>query len=312
MDSRGRGRELAALERQIASGAMPTGSEAHTLEIDEAWASMRLAGSPLSRNEVDALARQGVALGGHALDAYIPVADYLAAARYAREAPIPTRRRGFLTVEEIVALHAHATRRSDPRPGALRTSTIRAYPGGVVPPPPWMLPQALAALAEHFRRGPGSAASPMLWAADAVARLDRMQPFASANGRVARLCLNLLLRRAGYAPLVVRPRDARAYVAALRAASTRDPFPLALLIARSLARSHTAAQLANARELRPLSEFAAGNERASLYKAAQRGTLQAFRRSGRLYTSDTWIAEYRRTARRSFKRQTPTAIETSA
>jgi hypothetical protein len=108
------------------------------------------------------------------------------------------------------------------------------------------------------------------------------------------LLINLLLKRCGYLPFIVRARAGEAYLAALRAADSRDIWPLALVIGKSLARSYAflGAAVPDAGEARPLSEFASGARLAALYKAAQRGRLRAFRRDGRLLTTAAWIAAY--------------------
>ncbi len=265
------------------------------LEIDEAWSSLRLADSPLERADAEALLRRGVAVGGYKLEAYIALDDYAAAMRYVRAAPMPGGRQGFVSMQEIVALHRLVARRTSPRPGLLREVTLPAFPGGMVPAPAWLIPQSLTAFVERFRPGPPKDGSPIAWVADAHARYERIHPFDAGNGRVGRALANLLLKRCGLLPLVVRPGDAATYLAALRAADSRNPWPLASLIARSLVRSYALMEAHATRneDVRPLSEFATDRERASLYKAAQRGRLRAFRRDGRLWTSARWIAEYR-------------------
>lgn len=264
------------------------------LAIEEVWRSTRISGSPLGRAETEALVRRGIALGNHPLEAYVHVSDYARAARFVREAPSSSRRRGFLTVEEVVALHAHATRRTSERPGRLRESTLPQFPSGMIASPAWLIPQALAAFVERLHGGPPNDARAIDWIADAHARYERIAPFADANGRVGRLLVNLLLKRCGYVPFIYRSRDSSAYLGALRAADSRDAQALGALIANSLARSYAflAAALPEQGEARPLSDFATGTRRAALYKAAQRHRLRAFRRDGRLLTTAAWIRDY--------------------
>jgi hypothetical protein len=280
---------------RLAAGGVPPAAAAAELELDEVAGSLLLARSPLGRIEIEALAKRGVVLGGRPLEAYVMAADYIEAARYVRALPLAGRRRAYLTLEEIAAVHARVARRSSERAGEFRTRSLRAFRDGMVPPPAWLIPRAVAAYVERLQFGPPPGTSPIVWVADAHARFERIQPFDGANGRVGRCLINLLLRRLGHPPFVLRPHDAARYLEALRAADSRDPRPLALVLARSLLRSLTrlTAALPDAGELRPLSEFATGRERAALYKAAQRGRLRAFRRAGSLLTTAEWIAEYR-------------------
>ncbi|MBD5605887.1 MAG: Fic family protein, partial [Candidatus Eremiobacteraeota bacterium] len=142
--------------------------------------------------------------------------------------------------------------------------------------------------------GPAAGTHRIAWAADAHARFTRIHPFQTANGRAARLITNLLLRRAGLPSLVVRRADVARYGAALRDADSRDVWPLALFIGRSVLEG-TARLLAEREDdddLRAVSTFAEGARRAALYKAAQRGRLRTVRRAGQLLTRAAWIAEY--------------------
>jgi hypothetical protein len=71
---------------------------------------------------------------------------------------------------------------------------------------------------------------------------------------------------------------------------------LARLVARSLVRS-----LERLRDtldadavLAPLNTFARDARADGLYKAAQRGRLRVVRRKGRLFTTEGWVADYRK------------------
>jgi Fic family protein len=277
-------------------------AEASRLALEEIHASARFAGATLDVAEVAALVERDVATGGRKLDEYVVVADYAAAARYVAEAPMPGRRRVFLRLEEIVALHALAARREPAAlPGTWRRTTAAVYPSGVVPPPAWLVAREMAAFVERTASGPVAETHALAWVAGAHERFARIHPFEMANGRVGRLVTNLLLRRIGLPPFAVAGRAAERYRVALIQADSRDPWPLAAEMAsavlRSLRRLVTAAEPDG--ELRSLASFATGTRRGALYKAAQRGRLRSVRRGGTLYTSAAWIAEYEaRTASR--------------
>ena len=52
-----------------------------------------------------------------------------------------------------------------------------------------------------------------------IFRLTAIHPFADGNGRTARLLMNLLLIRGGYAPIAVRPEDRKQYLDTLERGS---------------------------------------------------------------------------------------------
>jgi Fic family protein len=57
---------------------------------------------------------------------------------------------------------------------------------------------------------------------DAHFRLTAIHLFTDGNGRTARLLMNLLLIRARYVPIAVRPGDRKAYLDALERGSLAD------------------------------------------------------------------------------------------
>jgi hypothetical protein len=293
----------AAVERDLArlGGRMPLAAADRDLFLEEIHRSTAVAGSRLGPDEVRALVERDVVAAGRSLAENELVADYGDAARLVRRAA-PSRRRAFVALDEVANLHATAVRRAaGGRPGRWRESTVQAFPSGMVPPPAWLVPREIAAFIERFGPGPPAGTPVLLWVAEAHARFLRIHPFDSANGRVARLLVNLLLRRSGLPPFVVRRRDEGRYLAALRRADSRDPWPLAQVVAASVLESFgtllAAPGLADGAAadgaLAPLATFASGAERAALYKAAQRGRLRVVSRGGALLTARAWIDAYR-------------------
>lgn len=281
----------------LRSGATSSRRAREDVRFAEIVGSVRLAGVEMNANEIATLLTSGLTPGGRPLAACNLVVDYAAAS--ARVAAIGRTRahRELLRVDEIVALHAIATRRSgDERPGEWRATTTPALRGGVVPPPAWLVPRDMAAFVERFASG-SPAERPLLpWLADYYGRFARIAPFASANGRVARLSLNLILARLQYPPLVVLRRDGPRFAAALDRAAAGELWPLAHFFGRGLLES--VRTLASARNqgdepLVALRSIATPSERAALYKAAQRGRLRTVRRGTAMFTNKTWIDEYR-------------------
>jgi len=274
--------------------------EAAELVFEEIRASCRLAGADLSPGHLRGLIERGIAGGEYPLRAYLVAKGYADAALSVAAAAPPRPGRPFLRVEEIGELHARATHlQPDAAPGTWRTTTFAPFRGGMVPPPFWLVPREVAALADRFAPGPPPGIPTVAWVAEAHERFERIHPFSTGNGRVGRLLANLLLRKCGLPPFLVRLRDAERYLAALRRADSRDPLPLATIIGRSMRAALARLIAAGSNEARDallqLTELAPRAEREALYKAAQRGRLQTVRRHGKLYATRAWLDEYRET-----------------
>ena len=68
----------------------------------------------------------------------------------------------------------------------------------------------------------GTARDSPATAFDAHRRLVAIHPFNDGNGRTARLLMNLVLIRAGYPPVAVRPEDRPTYIRALQQAQAGE------------------------------------------------------------------------------------------
>jgi len=261
------------------------------LRLDEVVGSARLAGAGLDTVEVRALLERGRALGGHRFDDYLLTRDYAAAAAWAVQR---AGRRASPALEDLRTLHRLAVSGLAEDGGAWRTENLPPLADGTVPPPYWMV----GFEAESFigRLALDERESAPLAVARAIARLARLRPFRSGNGRVARLLAGLLAYRRGLPPLVLDAHARRAYPAALHAALAGDVVPLARLAGTSLARGLE--RLRDAAEaptgLRPLASFAAPGGVDRLYKAAQRGRLRVVRKRGKILTTEAWVAAYGR------------------
>jgi len=268
--------------------------EAARLRRDELDGSLALASTTLDRDQVDALVDRGLATGNQRIEEYLAARDLAAAASWiAGQRPLlASDPRPLITVEDLRRLHALATAGQPAlAPGVWRLAVDP--PGtGIVSLPPWMIPKETAALIERYRRRPEPAALGA-WLAAFLGRFARIRPFAGANGRTARLAVALLLRRTDAVPLAI-PRDrAPAYRKALVAAENGEPKTLRALIDDGLLQG-CLRLLAAAGDapLEPLRELA-GTNYTALIKAVKRGRLAAVVRDGRVFTTTTWIADYR-------------------
>jgi Fic family protein len=268
--------------------------EAARLRRDELAGSLAIAGSALTRPELDALIDRGLATGGHPLAAYVAARDHAAAAAWvAEQRPFaPGDPRPLITVEEIRRLHTLATAgRPELRGGIWRLAVASPQPA-VISPPPWAVAKETTVLADRFRRPPAAAALPA-WLAGFLGRFARIRPFGAANGTAGRLAASLLLHRLDVPPLALPPRRAAEYAAAVLTGEGGDLRPLTGLVAETLLQSGRRLIAASEGEpLEPLRTLA-GPHYAALIKAVQRGRLPAIERDGRIYTTAAWIAAYR-------------------
>jgi Fic family protein len=150
------------------------------------YTSNAIEGNTLSAVETTLVIEQGVTIGGKPLKDHQEALDHYDAIRYVRE----------LARAESPLTESH-----------VRTETGRfEFPS----------PAEIPALMGDFAKWLGATADTPDMAFTAHRRLVAIHPFNDGNGRAARLLMNLILIRAGYPPIAVRPEDRPAYILALQ------------------------------------------------------------------------------------------------
>ncbi len=173
---------------------------------------MRIEGNTLSPVETTLVIEQGVTIGGKPLKDHLEALDHYDAIRYVRELARQTTR---LTESDVRNLHSLVMKRSRPDVAGRYADLpryVRTETGRHLFPTPAVIPSLMGDFAGWL----GTAAMSPDTAFTAHRRLVDIHPFNDGNGRTARLLMNLILIRAGYPPVAVRPEDRLDYIRSLQ------------------------------------------------------------------------------------------------
>jgi Fic family protein len=316
-------------------GGLPLPAEAEDIWTEiwyqEAHSSTAIEGNTLVLREVEALLREGRAVGQKQLKDYLEVQGYAAAARWVygqAVAPGEWTDGSLLTLTEVRQVHLqamtpvwevapHPAAYQSEAPGNWRRHNIQPFPGGMKPPDHTEVPALITdwvAEANAIREDP----TPL---AEAVAKrhaaFERIHPFLDGNGRVGRLLTNLVLVRLGYPPAIVYKRDRTRYLKALDRADQGDSAPLGELFARAILDNllrFVLPAIAGPARLVPLEALATSDlSAAALRQAAERGRLRAVRTpNGTWRSSAQWVDSYRASRHSSLRRKSRPGAETQA
>lgn len=213
--------------RPLASAALA--SLRGWFDVELTYTSNAIEGNTLTLRETAEVIEHGITVGGKRLRDHLEAQDHYAALGWMREVADSGTRLGETTITE---LHRRIVLRSAPDIAGVYSGLPRRVKGSVaVFPNALEVPYLMAALGTWIAEAAPSYAT----AFEAHYRLVAIHPFADGNGRTARLLMNLVLLRAGYPPISVRPEDRVAYLAALEHASvTEDRQPFEDLLAQRL------------------------------------------------------------------------------
>lgn len=227
-------------ERKVQLDALRPISQAALKALQKSWdvhltfTSNAIEGNTLTLRETAEVIDHGITVGGKPLADHLEAADHYDAVLWMRA---QADRAAPLSEATVTELHRRIVLRSRPEiAGQYSTLPRRVAGSPVVFPNPAKLPALMQAFGQRL-----DALEPAPQAIFAAHfELTAIHPFADGNGRTARLLMNLLLLRAGYPPVAVRPEDRKAYLDALEHGSlTDDLAPFQLLMHKRLAETLT-------------------------------------------------------------------------
>jgi Fic family protein len=209
--------ESIAVKRQRLDELRPLAAAAvakleHYYDLEITYTSNAIEGNTLSAVETTLVIEKGITVAGKPLRDHLEALDHYDAIRYVRELAGEER---ALIESDVRNLHRLVTQRSAPEiagryadlPRYVRTESGRfSFPSAAE------IPALMGDFAEWLGGMPNTADA----AFAAHLRLVGIHPFNDGNGRTARLLMNLILIRAGYPPVAVRPVDRLAYIRSLQ------------------------------------------------------------------------------------------------
>lgn len=296
-------------------GGLPSPDEAEGIWTDiwyhEAHSSTALEGNTLVLREVEALLRDGKAVGSKELKDYLEVSGYAAAARWVYSQALgsgPWTSGKVLTVTEVRNVHRlamtpvwevapHPDAMDEESPGNWRRHDIHAFKHGMKPPSHPDVPAQVRDWVDAISHSPRASLPIAEMLAAHHAAFERIHPFIDGNGRAGRLLMNLILVRLGYPPAIIQKRLRDRYLDALHRADRGDPGPLGEIVARAVLDNLSRFVLpavAGPAKLVPL-EALASNQLSvnALRLAAQRSRLKAIRaEDGSWRSTRQWVTEY--------------------
>jgi Fic family protein len=196
--------------RRLAPHGLGNLERIHDAELT--YTSNAIEGNTLTRSETMMVIEHGLTGGGKPLKDHLEAIDHYEAIVYVRDI---ARRPAPLTEMDIRHLHSLVMKRSNPDIAgryADQSRFVLTDAGRQSPPAPADVP----ALMGDFARWLGVVPDVPETAFNAHRRLFTILPFNDGNGRTARLLMNLVLIRAGYPPVAIRPEDRAAYIEALQ------------------------------------------------------------------------------------------------
>ena len=184
----------------------------HYFDIELTYTSNSIEGNTLGPVETTLVIEQGLTIAGKPLKDHLEALDHYDAIRYVRQLAPRSER---LTESDVRNLHRLVVQRSRPDIAGKYADVaryVRTESGRHTFPSPSEIP----ALMGDFSNWLGGAQDTPDKAFTAHRRLVEIHPFNDGNGRTARLLMDLILIRAGYPPVAVRPEDRLEYIRALQ------------------------------------------------------------------------------------------------
>ena len=185
----------------------------HWLKSELAYTSNAIEGNTLTRKETELVIEENITSSSKPLTYYLEAKNHANAFNQIIEW-VNTNQ--VITEKEILNLHKIILNGiNDKEAGFYRNCAVRISGSRVLLPNPMKVPL----LMEHFCNwlneqdfnNPNTAILAHL-------KLVSIHPFVDGNGRCARLLMNALLLKVGFAPIIIRPTDRKRYLSAIEKA----------------------------------------------------------------------------------------------
>ncbi len=225
--------------------AAQVGAVEDKLRLDWTYNSNAIEGNPLTLSETSFFLREGLTSKGKPLSAFLEAKNHLEAIDYLQDF---VDKKAELIEGLVKGLHAILFKGID---------TIQIGPPGREVTKP-INPGAYKNENNHvirldgsihqytdFLQVPGDMERLFGWCGEAESKLHPIElaalfhhklvaihPFLDGNGRVSRLCMNLILLREGYSPAIIKQEERQEYYRALEAADADDYEPFISIVER--------------------------------------------------------------------------------
>jgi Fic family protein len=205
-------------------------------EISLEWTynSNAIEGNTLSLNETKLVLEEGITIGGKSLKEHFEVINHQKAIGYLMDLAKETTE---IRAIDLLNIHALVMKNIDENfAGRLRNGMVRIGGASFTPPAPPFLSDMIDELIVFVNQNP-LGLDPISLSAVFHHRMVYIHPFFDGNGRTTRLCMNLLLIRAGYPPAIILKNDRKKYYSALGMADRGNFASLQLLMLQAVERS---------------------------------------------------------------------------
>lgn len=187
------------------------------LKTELAYTSNGIEGNTLTRKETELAIDEKLTSGAKPINDYLEAINHAKAFEFILEAG-----KNKIKIDEDFVLRLHKiilSRIDDTNAGFYRSVRVRISGSQTILPNPLKLPD----LMHDFGKWLGQKHDDILaMAFEAHYKLVTIHPFVDGNGRTARLLLNAILLKNGYAPVIIRKIDRRHYLSALETYQTKE------------------------------------------------------------------------------------------
>jgi len=180
------------------------------LRTELTYTSNGIEGNTLTRKETELAINEDITSGSKPIKDYVEAKNHVAAYEFILNAITDGR-----PINEglIIAVHKRILSGiDDENAGRYRNVRVRISGSNVILPNYMKVPDLMAGLDKRLKT---SRLGIIHKAIDAHFCLVSIHPFIDGNGRTARLIMNMMLMKSGYAPIIIRKIDRKRYLAAL-------------------------------------------------------------------------------------------------